>query len=122
MNTDLKTCAEQTANRLASLDFSLLWPGFHPFRFALYDHASVYFDGETFARTDTFLGNTSINFRGEQIAIWELSEQLDPDVLSAKSYMKCFTPFSRNAGRNGLPTSLRPFKIPNLPGASCVAA
>ena len=98
MNTDLKTCAEQTANRLASLDFSLLWPGFHPFRFALYDHASVYFDGETFARTDTFLGNTSINFRGEQIAIWELSEQLDPDVLSAKIVHEMFHAFQQECG------------------------
>jgi len=61
------------------------------------------------ART-RFLAILQSTFVGNRLQFGNCLNNLIRMSFLQKSYMKCFTPFSRNAGRNGLPTSLRPFK------------
>lgn len=70
-----------------SVDFSELWRGFHPMKFALCDETRCFFDGEYVEKTDQFLANTSIFYQGEYIAIWNVMEELGPAVLASKLLM-----------------------------------
>jgi len=71
-STSLKTAHLEISRRLSGLDLGTIWPGFHPFRFALYDDNRVCFSGSEVPRDERFIGNTSINYDGERIAIWNL--------------------------------------------------
>ena len=67
-----------------TVDFSKLWPGFEPLKFALYTDKSCFFDGQYIEKTDNFLANTSIFYNGEWIAIWNVQEDIDPILLTSK--------------------------------------
>ena len=98
MPIDLQHIAEEVAHRLSALDFAQLWPGFHPYRFALYDEDTVFLNGAFFPRTADFVGNTAIVYKGEHIAIWNLTEEPDVDVLSAKIVHEMFHAFQQECG------------------------
>ena len=95
MPIDLQHTAEEVAHRISALDFAQLWPGFHPYRFALYDEDTVFFNGTFFSRTADFVGNTAIVYQGEPIAIWNLEEVPDINVLSAKIVHEMFHAFQQ---------------------------
>jgi len=62
----------EISHRIGTLDFGRLYPGFHPFRFALYNESKVCF-GETEILWDSrFVGNTAIDYDNEIIAIWDM--------------------------------------------------
>lgn len=80
----LATAYAAVKARLDTLDFSSLWRGFRPMRFALYNGERCYFDGAYVEKTDEFVANTAILYRGEHIAIWNLTEEPgDLDVLAS---------------------------------------
>lgn len=59
--------------RLDILDFDRLWKGFVRYDFALYDKQNVYFNNyEVIPVDNRFLGNTSIEYNGKYIAIWNI--------------------------------------------------
>ena len=97
---DLKTAYDLVAERLEKLDFTALWPGFRPLRFALYDGERCFFDGTYIPRTGEFMANTSIEFRGEQIAIWQLEGEPDPDALAASIVHEMFHAFQTLSGES----------------------
>lgn len=63
--------------KLDTLDFNMLSPGFHMFDFALYNKESVVLNNEIFPYSEKFIGNTTINYNGNQIAIWDMKYQVD---------------------------------------------
>lgn len=66
------------------LKFSELFPNFRQFKFALYNATEICFNGTVFPYHEGFKGNTSIEFRGDHIAIWNIDSQdnLDLDTLA----------------------------------------
>lgn len=42
----MKTQYEEISRQLERIDFGALWPGFHPYPFALYDGAHAILDGQ----------------------------------------------------------------------------
>ncbi len=85
--------------RVKKVDFSALWKGFSPLRFAVYTDQECYFDGRYIEKTDAFCANTSIKFNGEYIAIWNISEEpKDMDALSASMIHEMFHAFQMNSG------------------------
>ncbi len=67
---------------LANLDYESLWHGFHRYPFALYNSDWVYLPDQTFPWDDRFRGNTSIEFDGGYLAIWNIAhEELDLDPI-----------------------------------------
>ena len=73
MGLDLKEAHAEIARRLDRLDFGALLPGFRRYRFALYDDCRVCLGGDCLPADARFLGNTAIEYDGQQIAIWRLS-------------------------------------------------
>ena len=69
---------------LKKIDFNVIWDGFGPLKFALYNKSLCYFDGKFIDKTDALLGNTSIKFNGEMIAIWNVMEEIEPTILCSK--------------------------------------
>lgn len=75
------------------VDFSKLWRGFEPLKFALYSDKECFFDGAYIEKTDAFLANTSIFYNGEWIAIWCVQEEMNPIVLTSKIIHEMFHGF-----------------------------
>ena len=83
----------QVKNYMDQVNFSKLWPGFEPLKFALYNNDQCFFDGEYIPKTDEFLGNTAILYNGEMIAIWIVNEEMDSIVLASKIIHEMFHGF-----------------------------
>ena len=73
-----------------SLNYEEIWRGFSPLKFALYDDESCFFDGAYIEKTDDFCANTSIAYKGEQIAIWKVEGDPDITVLTSKIVHEMF--------------------------------
>lgn len=72
----MKTLYEKVCRQLERLDFEALWPGFHPFPFALYDGTHAFLEGQLMDCPEEFRGNTAISFQGRWIAIWNVGPAL----------------------------------------------
>lgn len=83
---------------ISTLDFSRIWPGFAPLRFALYDETSCYFNGAYIEKTDDFCANTAIVYRGEPIAIWYARDVPSIPVLTSKIVHEMFHAYQNQQG------------------------
>lgn len=90
---DLEKLYFEIKETIASLDFSKLWNGFEPLKFALYTDKECFFDGNYIEKSDKFIANTSIFYSGEWIAIWYVQEKLDPVILTSKIVHEMFHGF-----------------------------
>lgn len=103
---DLERLHSQVRQKLAELDFNRIWPGFGPLKFALYDETRCFFDGQFVEKTDAFCANTSIDYQGEQIAIWMVQEELDLSVLTSKIVHEMFHGEQKRMGWDCWPNEL----------------
>lgn len=89
---NIRELYNDVSNNLDKIDFNLLWTGFHLYTFALYDQHKVYFKDKEISVDDRFIGNTTINFEGETIAIWNISNQqeVDLDIFTANIVHEMF--------------------------------
>ena len=90
---DLKKIYEEVKGYIDIVDFSKLWQGFEPLKFALYTDNTCFFHGAYIEKTPNFLGNTSILYNGEWIAIWHIQEEANPIVLTSKIIHEMFHGF-----------------------------
>lgn len=91
---------------LEKVDFSLLWKGFKPLKFALYNDETVFFDGKYVEKTSEFIANTAIEYKGEMIGIWNVMEDIDPIVLASKMIHEMFHGFQRMNNETRFPDEL----------------
>ena len=103
---DLELLHENVSKAISSLDFERIWPSFRPLRFALYDAERCFFDGNYIEKTDEFCANTSISYRGEQIAIWMVQEELDIPTLTSKIVHEMFHGYQNLKGWDCWPNEL----------------
>lgn len=106
MIMDLKQTHNEVANRLRTIDFSELYPTFRPYRFALYNDTSVCLNGEIIDKTQAFLANTAIQFNNEWIAIWQLGDNMDLDILASKLAHEMFHAHQMNLKDSRFPNDL----------------
>lgn len=111
----LQEVYRQVAEQLAAVPFGALYPGFHPYRFALYDSRQVCLDGSLLPCQSSFRGNTSIVFEGRLLAIWnyELSPVADMDRLAYLLVHEMFHCFQHENGESRFPSDLT---LLNYPG------
>jgi len=64
---DLEDLYKKIADAITQIDFSKLWEGFKPLKFALYNDEECYFNGSYIEKTADFCANTAIEFQGEVI-------------------------------------------------------
>lgn len=104
---DLLSAHRAVSSLLAQLDFSTLFPGFHPFRFALYDETNACVDGTVRPRDERFRGNTAIDLGGEWLAIWNLAgDPADPVTLAHDMAHEMFHCFQLERGETRYPDDL----------------
>lgn len=101
---NLASIYREVEKRIEQLDFSRLWRGFSPLKFALYTEDECFFDGQYIEKTGPFCANTSIEYNGEYIAIWNLMEEpSDLDALAASIVHEMFHAFQNISGERRFP-------------------
>ena len=103
---DITAVYTQINDKLDWLAFSDLWPGFSRCGFALYNDAEVVLHGEILPKTDEFIANTAIIYKGEHIAIWQLAEEMDTDVLASKIAHEMFHAYQMERGESRFPDEM----------------
>ena len=110
---ELLSLSQAVAQQLDRLDFSALYPGYHRFPFALYNEERVCLEGQLFPWDDRFLGNTSIEYEGQRIAIWSVAlDPLPPVSLAASMAHEMFHCFQFEQGEHRFPDDLRLLNAP----------
>lgn len=102
---------EEVSRRLNQIDFEALWPGFHPYPFALYTQREAILNGERFPTPEGFYGNTTISFGGRQIAIWNIETDSHKNLhsLTAGLVHEMFHAFQMEHGERRYPNDLALF-------------
>ena len=103
---DLAKQYTQIKDKLDVLVFDDLWPGFKRYGFALYNDTQVILNGEILPKTEEFLANTAIQFHGEYIAIWSLTEEMDADVLASSIVHEMFHAWQMDMKESRFPNEL----------------
>jgi len=108
-----------TRKIIESVDFSLLWDGFTPLRFAVYNEEECFFDGKFIPKTEAFMANTAIKYKGEYIAIWNINEEIDLEVLASKMIHEMFHAYQMKNKESRFPNEMEAlvkynYSVPNL--------
>lgn len=103
---NLPEAYRQVQERVKGMDFGSLWPGFKAYDFALYDASTVMLNDVSFPRTDEFLANTAILYKGKPLAIWQLSGDMDPDILASKLIHEMFHAYQGEMGEARFPNEM----------------
>ncbi len=114
--TKMRKLYDRVANRLINLDFESIYPGFHRFRFALYNDETIWLENKEIPQQG-FYGNTTIVFEGAQIAIWKVDQNPDSydiDVFTAGIVHEMFHAFQMesNMGEEA-PNDLKLLQYPD---------
>lgn len=105
---NLQQVYDSIKERMNALDFSALWKGFHPFRFALYNDTACCLDGRLTEKPEEFFANTAIHYHGEHMAIWKLAQEpQDIDALAASIVHEMFHAFQLDCGEKRYPDERR---------------
>ena len=73
---DLLQIYKKVDSILDTLDFNLVFAGFHKYRFALYSSKEIILDEQVLPPREDFRGNTAKEYEEEYIAIWNM--EFDP--------------------------------------------
>ena len=94
---------------LQKLDFSLLYPGFKKYPYALYNQKQVCLAGKMFPYDERFLANTAILLDGTYTAIWNLEDEaeLSPALLASQIVHEMFHCFQFENGESRFPDDLK---------------
>ncbi len=113
---ELLPLCRAVAEQLDRLDFSSLYPGYHRFPFALYNEEQICLEGRLIPWDNRFLGNTSIEYEGQRIAIWNVALDPQPPVtLAASMVHEMFHCYQFEQGESRFPDDLRLLHIPTEP-------
>ena len=58
----LEELYQQIYNNIKKINFDLIWKGFAPTKFALYNETECFFDGKYIEKTSDFVANTDNSF------------------------------------------------------------
>ena len=105
---------DKVYEHICKVDFESIWEGFHAYHFALYDDKKVYFKDKTIMYEECFLGNTSIKYDNEQIAIWKIDDysKEDPIELAANMVHEMFHAYQYELGEKRLPNDILALDYP----------
>lgn len=113
--TQLQEIYQKLDTILNKIDFEQIAPGFHRYRFAVYTEKEICLDGELMPYTDQFMGNTSLLYNGEYIAIWnvEFDPVEDMEQLAASMAHEMFHCHQNTLGEKRYPSDLKLLNYPD---------
>lgn len=129
---DIRSLYAAVERRMEQIDFETLWHGFHRYEFALYTEDTVYLRDRELPWDERFLANTTIEFEGGQLAIWNigameqamsgeedisntensLKNELDVDILTAGMVHEMFHAFQVESGETRFSDDLAALDYP----------
>ncbi len=98
MNINLEKLYDQICETINTLDFDAIWEGFRPLKFGLYNDTECFFDGRYIEKTADFCANTSIEYKGEIIAIWNVEEEMSIPKFTSCIVHEMFHAFQEKQG------------------------
>ncbi len=96
----------KTKQSIDRIDVRKLWNGFLPLKFALYNQDSCCFDGKMIEKPSGFLANTAVEYHGEYIAIWNVADDIAPEILASKIVHEMFHGFQNINNESRFPNEL----------------
>lgn len=90
---NLEELYQQICDNIQKIKFDLIWEDFTPTKFALYNESECFFDGKYIEKTADFVANTSIFYKGEYIAIWNVMGTPNVTELTSKIVHEMFHAF-----------------------------
>lgn len=110
----MRSIYDRLKQKIDTLDFTKLYPGFYQMPFALYNDTKVYLESRVIDKTDQFYGNTSIQFEGEPMAIWYLLDtDIDNlDVLASKLVHEMFHAYQMKQNDPRFPNEIQGVRYP----------
>lgn len=114
MSEKIREIYNQILQRLALVDFDKIWKGFHQYKFALYTDKTVYFADTTIPKDNRFVGNTSLLYDNEYIAIWNIQQTIndDLDILASHMVHEMFHVFQNTEQEKRFPDDLKMLHYP----------
>ena len=111
----MKTLYNEINIIMNNICFNELWPGFKKYPFALYNKSNVYFENEIIPYDTRFIGNTSIKYNDNFIAIWyvENPRKEDSKVLASNIIHEMFHAFQCSNGEKRFPNDLFTLHYPS---------
>lgn len=98
----------QLNQRIQTIDFNALYPGFRPCPFALYTESECFYDGNYIDKSPQFIGNTTIEFEGQHIAIWYVLHSMDDkDQLAASIIHEMFHAYQNSQHETRYPNEMK---------------
>lgn len=106
---------EKVNKTLNTLTFNDIWNGFAKTDFALYDKNNVFLKDGVIPYDNRFLGNTTIDYEGENLAIWliENIEDIDYKELSANIVHEMFHSFQISQNESRFPDDIKALSYPS---------
>ena len=97
------------------VDYESIWSGFSRYPFALYNKENVYLKDEVIPYDTRFLGNTSIEYEGGFLAIWDVGDLMPECLESFASDIihEMFHAFQRERNETRYPDDLVMLDYPN---------
>lgn len=89
----LEELYQQICDNIKKIKFNLIWEDFAPTKFALYNESECFFDGKYIEKTADFVANTSVFYKGEYIAIWNVIGTPNATEFTSKIVHEMFHAF-----------------------------
>lgn len=115
----VKELYNQISERLNRINFELIWQGFKRYKFALYTSEKVLLYNKEIPWDNRFVGNTSIYYDEDYIAIWDVehdfmnNESRDIDILAANIVHEMFHAYQQENSEKRWPNDLVTLKYPD---------
>ncbi len=103
----MKETYKKIKKRIDLLDFQSIFKGFHPFQFALYNDKVVQFENDVIPYDNRFIGNSSIKYNDEHIAIWNMNYPVeDINQFASKIVHEMFHAFQGEKNEQRFPNEI----------------
>lgn len=104
---ELSELYNEVLSYVNKVDLNKLWPNFRLLKFALYNDKECFFNGKYIEKTNEFLGNTSIKYEDEYIAIWNVMGEIDSRILASKMIHEMFHGFQNENKESRFPDEIK---------------
>lgn len=115
----MKELYNKILKNLENINFQAIWKGFDKYNFALYNSKEVYFADKIIPWDERFMGNTSIKYEDNYIAIWDIEHDFlndgneDIDILTSNLIHEMFHAYQYENKETRFPRDLVTLDYPN---------
>lgn len=114
MDYKMRKLYEDVELELKKVNYNDLWTGFSRKEFALYNKVKIFLKNEEIPYDNRFLGNTSIDYNGENLAIWHVEDpnKVDSRELASNIIHEMFHSYQLSNGEKRFPNDLKGLDYP----------